>query len=1113
MNTLESQHALTSSPSLVDSLEQLPLEGDALRLFTSPEQWTHIAEVRAYAHYMRRAFDSEDADDELGINAILCIEDRPTIYFKEVAHYDRDAEAKLQQVLWNQGVAPLLVVTDPSEVRVYSAFVGPQINSQSDKNPTIGSLVESLERAAFALETRDWIRRVETGQIYQDPKNSEKFRQDNAVDHVLLRNLSDASDALCRDANSEHRLERRTAHALLGRILFVAYLCDRGIIDPDYFPFLKTEETNKGSLRGLLNSAASWEQKRDRLYELFELLQQDFNGSLLNEKLHAEKAMLREEHLNVLTKLLNGDEVKTGQRSLFPFYDFKWIPIETISSIYESFISAEDKEEGRDDQNPQDESQDEPATVRQSQSGAYYTPRHLAEMAVDVATQGWPSLLDKKCLDPACGSGIFLVILFNRMAEEWRAKNPEADNLSRARALRELLKTQLCGVDVHQTACRIACFSLYLALFDQLNPRDIRSLKEQLESEGQKVLPPLLVTPELYDETNIPRVIFHANFFKCEARLFGPGALGDFDLIIGNPPWKGRNQDEDKATRQWLFSDSNPFKSKFKGKDQDSVFFPQRQSAIAFMWKVPLHLKPEGRGCLVLPSKVFLSKSDAFQGAWLRRFAVERVLQLADYRRFLFENAKNPAMIVTFRRTPPDDGEHIIHYDTPKVERIDPRHAVIPILPDDQKQLTVGEVLLSVERGEAALTWKKWFRGTGRDVALIDRLLRFPRLDKIAGKPEENKRWIKGQGFKPFIEESYKRNPKKYGEPKERWWNDTALFVDAGNKKIDLVLSKSDCQEVSSNYARLHRLPDRRLFQPPMVLVNHSFTRIVFCDFPVLFRHALQSFSGRKKDKENKELLLFLAGVFHSPLPFYFLFHTSANWGVERNDIHLDEMLRCPFPLPDDTVNPAKSWDIVRKVATRIMDAKERVEENVLGRQNEIESAKSDITEWVFDYYGLRSWERVLVEDTVKIYEPSSTPHSISADIKTLHPSTEDNRREYAAYLCDTLNAWAHRSPLRVSGRGLVARKSGLGLLTLSKAPKTQTYREDTASQEMQDVLQRIEKTLTIEGRRVSYVRGFTLFEKDAVHILKPLNLRHWTRSAAINDADALAGAFLTERK
>jgi hypothetical protein len=37
------------------------------------------------------------------------------------------------------------------------------------------------------------------------------------------------------------------------------------------------------------------------------------------------------------------------------------------------------------------------------------------------------------------------------------------------------------------------------------------------------------------------------------------------------------------------------------------------------------------------------------------------------------------------------------------------------------------------------------------------------------------------------------------------------------------------------------------------------------------------------------------------------------------------------------------------------------------------------------------------------------------------------------------------------------------------------------------------------------YLRGFALFEEREVHILKPISRCHWTRTAALNDADELA--------
>jgi len=124
------------------------------------------------------------------------------------------------------------------------------------------------------------------------------------------------------------------------------------------------------------------------------------------------------------------------------------IPVETISAIYEDFLSTEDPE-------------------KQRGKGAFYTPRFLAEMVVDTAVRDNATLFNGTFLDPACGSGIFLVILFNRLANRWiLSQAGRVTYTAKAKALRNILANQIRGVDVEETACRIACFSLYLAYLD-----------------------------------------------------------------------------------------------------------------------------------------------------------------------------------------------------------------------------------------------------------------------------------------------------------------------------------------------------------------------------------------------------------------------------------------------------------------------------------------------------------------------------------------------------------------------------------------------------------------------------------------------------------------------
>ncbi|MGG2309848.1 N-6 DNA methylase, partial [Salmonella enterica] len=82
--------------------------------------------------------------------------------------------------------------------------------------------------------------------------------------------------------------------------------------------------------------------------------------------------------------------------SLFDF-KFNVIPVEFISYIYEVFLNEQQKK-----------------------NGIYYTPKKLAQLIVDdVIFESQTGTV----LDPSCGSGMFLIVAFQRLFEnskhEW----------------------------------------------------------------------------------------------------------------------------------------------------------------------------------------------------------------------------------------------------------------------------------------------------------------------------------------------------------------------------------------------------------------------------------------------------------------------------------------------------------------------------------------------------------------------------------------------------------------------------------------------------------------------------------------------------------------------
>ena len=1057
----------TASAQLIDcfALENIPPP----TFFSSYEQIDKNADRHPYSHFMRRAWES------MNLSGIFCVDRKPTIYFKEVKHIDSKAVRKIHRQLWNQGLATLLVIVSPEEVQVYSGLAYPA--REQDEVSGDHRLVEVLNRTADSIELRRFIQTVETGQIYRDHQAS--FKPERSVDHYLLGNLRMARDLL---HNSGEGLDYRIVHALLGRIIFTSYLRDRDIINGNQFNSAGANGVD--CLRDLFNNYNSNEAK-NILYNFFELLQGYFNGSMFDEEMREERQKIKEDHIEILKKFLNGEKLSSGQLTFgFWVYDFSVIPIETISAIYEDFLSAESSQDQRS-------------------SGAYYTPKHLAEMVVDVAVNEWTSLIGKKYLDPACGSGIFLVILFNRIAEEWRFKNPQARNITRAKALIDILQTHLCGVDINETACRITCFSLYLALLDQLKPRDIHELKERYN----KVLPKLLVLRGTHFNAIKSPVIFQGSFFDQDLPI-----SSSFDLVIGNPPWIGRGQSSDPKALRWCLSEKNPFSGKApKGKQaRKSFFIPQDQIAHAFMWKAPLHLHENGYACLLLPSKVFLNSTDTFQEGWSTNFMVERIVQLADMRFILFEHALCPATITKYRPFKPPDKEYQFEYIVPKVNREDPRKGTVTIFPEDRKRIKLSDIQTHVKAKETPILWKKSFWGTPRDVQLLNRLLLLPSLNDIVGTPKKPKRWIRGQGFKPFYEERYRKDPKKYGEPKPIWWSEDHLYLEAKNYKFSIVLMESDCQEIGNKLSKLHRSPDKQVFKPPMVIVNQGFSHMAYLEFPVLFQNALQSISG---PLEDKTLLKFLAAVLNSRLAKYFLFHTSANWGTERDKVLLFELMRMPFPLPENTLDPLRSEEIIIKIANYIDRLRSIIQKGFLGRELRVKETQNAIEPLLYEYFQISDREKMLIEDTDNIFEPSSTPASLMTDIPTLRRSSFQDRKDYVDLLCQILNTWAKRGWVRAYGESNISTRLGLGIVSLRKSKSINLYRESSTSSEFESALERMKRALTINVGRSEYLRGLKIFEKNQLHIIKPLDMRHWTKTAALNEADELATAILSTNR
>ena len=359
-----------------------------------------------------------------------------------------------------------------------------------------------------------------------------------------------------------------------------------------------------------------------RWRSFFSELNGDFNGDLFVAPCSlsdTRDTMLTAEHLKVLKRFRVGKERMTrggGGQLRFWGYDFRYIPVELISEVYDRFLRRE--------------------SASQRDAGAHYTPMFLADTVVSLA---WSLLTDGQkdagqFFDPACGSGIFLVKSFQRLCQHWRERHRDQEKIPWDTLVQML--DRVCGQDVNQTAVRISAFSLYLALLEQVQPPELRALF----SAGHRL-------PTLWNRT-LAQIDFFEDDMVCH----------DADVVIGNPPWSSRKGGSAPYV-QWSRARGYPL--------------PNRETAWAFTWKGLERLRDGGLLAFLLPAMGFLHNQTAHsieaRGRLFKTAHVRLVADLSDLRFQLFSSAVRPATLIVMSK-PCDTTEtpYEFTYLTPKAD-------------------------------------------------------------------------------------------------------------------------------------------------------------------------------------------------------------------------------------------------------------------------------------------------------------------------------------------------------------------------------------------------------------------------------------------------------------
>lgn len=769
---------------------------------------------------------------------------------------------------------------------------------------------------------------------------------------------------------------------------------------------------------------------------LIKQLKEDFNGDFL-EPSEICWADLNDRALAIVQRLLARVNLETGQRDFWN-YDFSQIPVELLSGIYETFLQDERKVDG-----------------------AYYTPRMLAELAAEEAFSGIEDPSNLRVYDGACGSGILLTTAYRKIVAYREAVENRSLDIHERIAL---LQKTIFGSDINRIACRVTAFSLYLCLLERLSPPDLARLQRDHDCK----LPRLL-------GFNIAEGQQHGDFFS-PANPFS--STGSFDVIISNPPWRELKKGEGRTATEWA--------------EDNQVKLPHKQLAASYAAKACEAARPGGRIILILPSSLITAPTNAdFLRQYTVRVSIERMINLADFRRLLFAHAEHACTVLRAVNTPSLKDGHLLGNFDYWMPKVDISFAFNRLTLHEYDELSLSRSAL-VE-GNALLRRRFW--GSRRDDSLVQRLGQLPRVSDAIRQGG----WIAAKGYH-IRDGDKKASPvplQKFRYLPTDALNSQSPIVDTGLLK-DLPVDRG-----VASHGNMAMYEGPRVLWPDGTSTEIEI-RAAYSDAPFCFSSAVGGVGFPKHDRAIARLL---TCYLRSSLAKYWLILTGYSASAERARVTVSEIKSLPFIMPDAHPNPDVAADILAKADAQL--AKFEAPGAAIFAEANYEFARDGIDELIFSYFGLTEHERVLIHDMVSLVAKSLQPTSYAE----LHTPLQDNVRDktinaYLRQLETGLQSWSKsrggEGALKASRVDRAGDRTPLDVVHIALAGKGQDVNRPPPHADS------VRKLLKAIAERVASGRSIDFFSipnsifvwGDDVYLVKPARMRFWTRSAALRDAD-----------
>ena len=933
------------------------------------------------------------------------------------------------KLAWNFCRAPLLITIEPHLLRTWSCYEPPADPGELDYGAEIANasfdLKSTKSLSQQAATSLHWINLV-SGQFFRD--NADRFRPEHRADQMLLANFR-----FIRQELHKQGLDYDVIHDLLARVIFIQFLFHRK--DSSGQSALSANFLKKRYEEGILSNAyqdlGGILSNYDDAYKFFQFLNGKFNGDLFpgkgatseerEKEWRDEKKQVKAKHLKLLAEFVSGRmEMERGQYCLWDRYSFDAIPLEFISSIYEVFVNKEG-------------------------SSAHYTPSHIVDFMLDGVLPWNGEEWDLKILDPACGSGIFLVKAFQRLVQRWKNANPNQPD--KTTFLKQLLENNLFGIDIDPHAVRVASFSLYLALCDEVDPR------------------------HYWQQVKFPRLrerqVIEADFFYEEKPLFKLHQdVEEYDLIVGNAPW-GHNKITPPAK---LWAREQGWET--INNDIGPLFLPKAASMT----------KQNGHLVMIQPVGGILSNQFAtahkFRKRLFENYKIEEIVNLSALRFNLFASSISPACIVTMRATPPDDGT--ILYVCPKPVHTNEDDYRIIIEPHDIHEVYPSDAIAEQDIF-ITLMW-----GSKRDLRLLRELQRELTIEKLLPNGVVKKRRGVNRGDRKKTQEQITG---RAWFDSDKFPSDIFLHLNADH----LPINEDPCTDAKAS-------TNLEAFELPQLLVKQSWQQEIKRFRSVLIQSkergvlCSRSYISIHTSQENLPILEAACLSYNSKLAIYYLLLSSGRFASYRPEVTVEDLISVPIPPPrQGLLKGIKDFtDIDNRICSEffLKDSEQILIEDLYDYT--LPDFKGDISS-----PGRKKTQRLVGKNSI---EPELFSYCESF-IKVLNAGFGEDKK-----LCATIYQDATNNPLPIR---LVAihldwnRKERIKVEPMESKDLWDNLEQinakylkipDSQGGIFYRRVARLYDEIKINGRSI-----------PTLYLIKPDQIRYWLRSMAMRDADEIA--------